>query len=211
MRYKSLFPKIMDMLADRLDQAKQIDVAKVAGVSKGMISRLANREQDGITLKNFLGVMDGLGLKPSEVFADVIPSDGDFDYIPHVKAKLGAGYSLETSDEVDGHLAFRKTFLSLMGPVSRLVLFDVRGDSMEPTVKDRDTVLVNTSETDIHSGDLYAIRIGDEISIKRLERLPGKILVKSDNPGHHSYEVDLNEIDGEFAVIGRVRWIGRIV
>ena len=200
-----------DALVERIEELKQAGethatIAKRMGVkSRAYITAILQGTLTGeqTNAEKMLQYLRGLGLDPADYY-DVGPNPADFDFVPHVKAKLGAGYSLETSGDVDGYLAFRKDFLAKIGPPSKLVLFDVMGDSMEPTVWDKDMVLISTADKELVSGQLFAVRIGDEISIKRLERLPGKVLVRSDNPRHHSFEVAPDE--GEFAIIGRVKW-----
>lgn len=206
--------KPWDALVERIEELKEAGetheaIAKRMGISsRGYITAILKGTLTGeqTNAERMMQYLRGLGLEPSDYYS-VGPKSGDFDFVPHVKAKLGAGYSLETSGEVDGYMAFRKDFLAKIGTPSRLALFDVIGDSMEPTVWNGDTVLINTADKEIVSGQIFAVRVGEEISIKRLERLPGKVLVRSDNPRHHSFEVAPNE--GEFGLIGRVRWIGR--
>lgn len=203
-----------DALVERIEELKKAGethaaIAKRMGIkSRAYITAIMQGTLTGeqTNAEKMLQYLRGVGLDPSEYYA-VGPSQADFDFVPHVKAKLGAGYSLETSGEVDSYMAFRKDFLAKIGPPSRLVLFDVAGDSMEPTIWNGDTVLINADDREIVSGHIFAVRVGDEISIKRLERLPGKVLVRSDNQRHHSFEVAPGE--GEFGIIGRVRWIGR--
>lgn len=211
MRHKDALPNIFSVLEKCIGGKNQADIARRAGVSTGTISRIVNKGQDDIKLSSFLGLIDALGIGLRDVFGEAVPSEHDYDFVPKAKAKLGAGYSLEVSSEVESLLAFRKDFLLRIGNSSRLVLFDVRGRSMEPTIFENDTVLLNTAETEVVSGKVYGIRIEDELCVKRLRREPGVIVVSSDNREEGEFKINIADDHHGFAVIGRVRWIGRVV
>ena len=49
------------------------------------------------------------------------------------------------------------------GVTSDMVLIDVYGNSMEPELKDGDTVLIDTSQKEILAGSIYAVGIDDTI------------------------------------------------
>jgi len=67
--------------------------------------------------------------------------------------------------------------------------------------------MIDTGRRHIHEGQVFAIRIGEAISIKRLELLIGnKARVISDNRQEYPpYEVDLAELH----IIGQVIWFAR--
>jgi phage repressor protein C with HTH and peptisase S24 domain len=84
--------------------------------------------------------------------------------------------------------------------------FRVHGDSMVPMLYPRDTILVNTEETNVVDGRLYAIRYGDELRVKYLSRrLDGTLILRSLNSAYRDEEVP-PEVAGEhITIIGRVR------
>lgn len=84
--------------------------------------------------------------------------------------------------------------------------FRVSGDSMEPMLYARDTILVNTEETSIVDNRLYAIRYGDELRVKYLRRkLDGTVILRSVNPSYKDEEVSPDLVHEHITVIGRVR------
>jgi phage repressor protein C with HTH and peptisase S24 domain len=86
----------------------------------------------------------------------------------------------------------------------RLEGIKVRGDSMQPTVDDGDIVYINRDDTTPKNG-IFVIRIGDEVLIKRLSKLPNKsIRVSSDNEVYPPFEIDLNGENLDFEIIGKV-------
>lgn len=88
----------------------------------------------------------------------------------------------------------------------RLRRFRVSGDSMEPMLFARDTILVNTDETNVVDGKLYAIRYGDDLRVKYLSRrLDGTLILHSVNPQYKDEEVSPELAQEHITVIGRVR------
>lgn len=84
--------------------------------------------------------------------------------------------------------------------------FRVSGRSMEPMLHPGDTILVNTAETNIVDGKLYAIRYGDELRVKYLScRLDKTMILRSVNPDYKDEEVPADLADEHISIIGRVR------
>jgi phage repressor protein C with HTH and peptisase S24 domain len=79
----------------------------------------------------------------------------------------------------------------------------VSGDSMEPGIRDGDTVMIDRSRTAVVAGGIYAVGIDDTIMIKRLEKRPGQLALISDNRAYETILVD--------AGAAAVRILGRVV
>jgi phage repressor protein C with HTH and peptisase S24 domain len=85
-----------------------------------------------------------------------------------------------------------------------LSVIEVEGDSMDPTLRDGDEILVDRSARPMRSG-LHVIRLDDVLLVKRLEPGPaGTLRIISDNPAYPSMERARTDV----AVIGRVVWKG---
>ncbi|WP_278987594.1 XRE family transcriptional regulator [Sphingobium yanoikuyae] len=89
------------------------------------------------------------------------------------------------------------------------VLREVRGigDSMEPTLRSADRVLIDTSEQMLSR--VHGIYWIDHLGAHGLKRLraagQGRVLIMSDNPHVHDYEVAADEL----RIHGRAIWYGR--
>ncbi|MGE4310271.1 LexA family transcriptional regulator [Desulfovibrio sp.] len=131
-------------------------------------------------------------------------------YVPKVEARLSAGTgSLEVSGNIKGYFGFRSDWLRRKGCPSRMVLMSVTGDSMRPTLENGDLALVNTAQTDVVSGGIYAVGVDDSVLIKRLDKRPGKIVLVSDNRDAYApQELDMTDevVRDSLRVIGRVLW-----
>lgn len=88
---------------------------------------------------------------------------------------------------------------------SMCVAFPASGDSMLPTIKDKDTVYVDLERTTVKDGKVFAICHGGLFKFKRLYNLPlGGIRIVSDNATEFPEErLTAQEIiDQQFEIIG---------
>jgi phage repressor protein C with HTH and peptisase S24 domain len=125
-----------------------------------------------------------------------------------VEFAMGGG-SIVENNPVLSWRAFDRDWLRSVTRAKADDLFFARGvgDSMQPTLHDDDSMLINRAENRIDRQDrIWAIAYGDLGMVKRIRKLPGgKYLVLSDNSTVQPFEA----ADGEMTVIGRVVWIGR--
>lgn len=147
-------------------------------------------------------------LIPSE---EATASPEDLIMIPMVDAVLSAGTgSLETSGQIAREYAFRRDFIQRKGNPANMVLMRVRGDSMQPEVMDNDVVLLDQSKTRPHPGPIFAVGIEDAIYLKRVDMLPGQIVLKSVNPEYKPIHIEMGEQTADLVrIIGQVLWVGR--
>lgn len=145
--------------------------------------------------------------EPQWMAPEAAPAMG-YTLVPKVRARLAAGTgSLETDSDVIGYYAFKTDFLRRKGRAKRMVLMDVAGDSMEPDIWSGDTVLIDESQNEIIAGGLFAVGLDQEVYVKYLDKIPGKLVLRSKNPQYTPIEVDMNgEISGSVRIIGRVVW-----
>jgi phage repressor protein C with HTH and peptisase S24 domain len=148
------------------------------------------------------------------VFSSIVVPENDVDIllIPMVKARLSAGTgSLETDATSTRQYAFRSDFLHRKGNPDTMVLMRVAGDSMFPEIRDNDVVLIDQSKRDLLPSRIFAVGFDDAVYIKRIDMLPGKIILKSVNEeAYPPVELDVRgDYASKFRVIGQVLWCGR--
>lgn len=143
--------------------------------------------------------------------AGVAPDPDDLIRIPMADAILSAGTgSLETSGNLGREYAFRRDFIQRKGNPANMVLMRVAGDSMAPEVLDKDVVLLDQSRTHLRPGPIFAVGFEDAIYLKRVDKLPGQIILRSANPAYEPVYIDMGEqTSDQFRVIGQVLWVGR--
>lgn len=106
-------------------------------------------------------------------------------------------------------LRFAKSTLSRAGvPPEAAACAFLRGHSMHPVMPDGTCVGVNTADTAIRDGEIYAIDHGGMLRIKYLHRRPGGgIRIVSQNSAEFpTEELTAEEMAGQVRVIGRVFW-----
>jgi len=85
---------------------------------------------------------------------------------------------------------------------ANLCLIQARGDSMENTIMSEEMVFVDRSWADDPCDSIWVYRYDTDLFLKRLQFIPRqKIVVKSDNPLYHPYEIERN---GSLTLLGRV-------
>lgn len=145
--------------------------------------------------------------------SDFVPEDG-YVFIPRyeVRASAGTGQIVE-SENLKGFLAFQSDWIRsrLRRNPANLVVLEAYGDSMRPTIKDGDIMLVDTSEDRVRGPAIYVVRAGNEAIVKRVElKIDGSLLVKSDNPAYEAMTLRGDEAK-ELRIIGKVVWTGGVV
>jgi hypothetical protein len=118
-----------------------------------------------------------------------------------------AGVDGETvvAEQVKGEWRLPSYYMRELGAKQgRVHIIEVLGDSMEPTLRSGDRVLIDMDHVAPSPPGVYAVWDGFGIVIKRIEladlKEPVMIRLLSDNPRHTSYERTLEEAK----IIGRV-------
>jgi len=135
---------------------------------------------------------DGFSVVP--VFADVMIS-------------AGHGSLVEDHCEPTSYMAFRNDWLRERGFLLKdLCVYIARGDSMSPTIEDREPILTHRSEADKipQDGHIFVIRSGDTHFVKRIQKqLDNTLLLISDNKAYPPMTLDL-EIAQDVEILGKV-------
>ena len=131
-------------------------------------------------------------------------AEDELVWVPWVEARISAGGgSFETGSDARSAFPFRRDQLQGLGAVASMVMMQVSGDSMEPGIRDGDTVMIDRSQTAVVAGGIYAVGIDDTIMVKRVEKRPGQLALISDNRAYETILVD--------AGAAAVRILGRVV
>ena len=92
---------------------------------------------------------------------------------------------------------------------SDLFLILVDDESMVPTLRPGDTILLDRRAIWPDREGVYILRMNGVSLVKRLQILPGGIIkVVSDNPAYETFTIRLSDInEQDFAILGRVVWV----
>ena len=128
--------------------------------------------------------------------------------ILEVDTAAGAG-ALVGYEHVVGHRKFPRAWLqeqNLTADQCRLIR--VVGESMEPTLSDKASILVDLSRNERQDGKVFVIRLGEELVVKRtIEDGEADWMLMSDNPDKTLWPN--RPWPNGAAVIGQVCWTAR--
>ena len=137
----------------------------------------------------------------------VVALDYAADEVTQTRATIGA---MVADENIKGFLAFRAEWVhNVLGTApSMLAALTAVGDSMSPTISPGDTLLIDRNVERITEGAIYVIEVDGALLTKRVQlRRDGTLVLRSDNA---HYEPDQMP-RAEARLIGRVRWIARLV
>jgi len=212
------FEAFFKRLCSETEITNQSQLARELDVGRAAVS-LAKRK-DSVPARWILDLSAKYGLNPlwlemGKGFPrpeSTMPAADDisaYQEVPKVRARLSAGGgSFETEGQVEGYYSFRSDWLNMRGNPSNMVLMEVIGNSMEPEIKEGDMVLIDESRTDVLSGGIYAVGVEDTVMVKRVERLPGTLVLRSDNVDYSPIHLSGDELNN-VRVIGKVLWASR--
>lgn len=143
---------------------------------------------------------------------DAAPAPYGFVLVPRydVAASMGNG-SMIHSEQIVDHLAFREEWVrtELGTNPKNLVLISAIGDSMEPTLRAGDLLLVDRNAAGVRQDAIYAFANNGELRVKRMQlKIDGSVVVKSDNPQYEAEFLSANQVSA-LRIVGRVVWSGR--
>jgi len=127
-----------------------------------------------------------------------------------VRASMGAG-SVSENASILHHIGFRRDWLRRITSAvpDQLAAISATGDSMEPTLSDGDTVLIDMSRRSSTREDgIFVIDYDGLLLVKRLRFDPVRRIVRliSDNPAYDPVD---NINPEELSVFGRAIWLAR--
>ena len=117
------------------------------------------------------------------------------------------------ADAIEGEISMPASITAALfpAPASRVHWLSVRGDSMEPTLSAGDLVGINTTDTRIASGGIFAFRDHDgDVLVKRLAEDDDRARVRclSDNPKQPSFTRRLDEVEIFGRIVARIARVG---
>ena len=133
--------------------------------------------------------------------------------VPHLEASASCGFGFINSDFIPLVKMIKVSieWLRMHAPSANLRHLNIvvaEGDSMLPTIKSGDMVMIDRSQTQARFDGLYVFVYDDELFIKRLQKIPRGFSVISDNPTYRTFDVLDEEIE-RLRIVGKVVSIGK--
>ena len=199
-----------------------LELALGRGVSLSQLSRLIGRngtylqqfvrkgsprkleETDRRTLARFFGIDEAELGAPEELSQARPRLEPEWSDVPRLALGASAGPGAVAIEEQPiGAFRFATRWLRSQGLVpGALSAIAVAGDSMEPTLRDGDEILVDRTPRVLRDG-IHVVRVDEALLVKRLESgRPGVVTLISDNPAYRPIELSPDALH----VVGRVVW-----
>lgn len=129
-----------------------------------------------------------------------------------ISASAGPGAFNDDADPAD-FLAFRADWLMRTARIrpEHAALISAMGDSMDPTIRSGDLLLIDLSVTRLVDDAIYVVSLADRLMVKRVQQFhDGRIAIRSDNTAYEDDILAVSDIQS-LTIAGRVRWIGRMI
>ena len=178
-------------------------------VRKGSPRKL--EEGDRRTLARFFGVDEsdlggaGEGADGESRYLGQRRAGGEWADVPRLPLGASAGPGAVAGGEIPvGQLRFSARWLKANGlDAAMLSAIEVEGDSMDPTLRDGDEILVDRTVRPLRAG-IHVLRLDDVLLVKRVERAGDALRLISDNRAYPEIE----RAAGEVEIVGSVVWKG---
>ena len=199
------------------------DVAREAGVNRSFVYDILRGRSQVPNLDKLTRVAQVVKVELEWLLSgkgrveggDPITEDyhNDFVAIQYAAARpsMGGGAIVENEERTGRDFHFRRAWIRdrLRAAPSMMRVMDVQGDSMIPTLKDGDVVLVDMNQRSPVPPGVFVLHDGMGLVAKRLEYVPmsepPRVRIISDNQQYSPYECTAEEVN----IVGRVRWYGR--
>jgi phage repressor protein C with HTH and peptisase S24 domain len=215
-----------DRLRNIIGMESNRTFAKRCSISDGLLGAYIRGEKTPgmdklVTIANAGGVSvdwlaTGRGPKsPRESRTSVGPEPSGYIAIPLYDIRASAGHGAvnePVSTAAADALMFKEDWIrfELGATPANLFLVRVSGDSMEPTLRAGDVILIDRSASRPDREGIYLMRMGEMLLVKRLQALPGgRIRVTSDNAAFEPWMLEADKQSEEVQIYGRVVWSGR--
>ncbi len=178
-------------LATALGVSRQAVQRWQAGIPFSTLNLIAMCKYFGVSASYLLGLETSTG--------EAVPSDSGV-----VRINALAVNSKDSPTSVR-QMMVDATWLASVYPTENpetLAIHSVRDDTMKPTLKQDDVLLVDTDNKGPADG-LFVVKLDNATCVRRLQRLPGRqIRVICDNPNYD--RMTINGASGVLQVLGRV-------
>ena len=160
------------------------EVGRRVGVGKSTVRKwetgaIANMRRDKIAkLAEALGttVMDIMGIEDSFVPPTGFQAMPEMDNVVPLIGDIACGTPILAEENIRDYIATPKNWHADFS-------LECHGDSMTPKILDGDVVAIR-KVSQIENGQIAAVRIDDEATLKRLYRYADKLVLQAENPAY---------------------------
>lgn len=216
MDINEIIEKLKDILSSEHPNRKiyDKDVAVALGMSKESLSHL--KKKNGVPYEHIAKFCAKRKISINWVLFEQLPKSLEeetekFTRIKHfTKINASAGGGSFNYDEGYEYLNIDKKLLDSLyrsnnSNPNAISALNVMGDSMEPTLLDREVILFDKDNLDVSKGGIFIISTNAGLFVKRITlRVDGALELISDNKSYNSEIIALDELD-------TIRLLGKVI
>lgn len=209
---------LIDALQNLINtKVTQSEIAKILGKERQNISRKAKAGTE-LKLSDIRKIENYFNVKLITSNHNDYNNDNNEDFLKipvrgEVYASMGSGITIYDETQTGTYKISRELARDIGVNLSNTEMIFAKGDSMEPTIIGGDSLLIDLSKKEVYDGSIYCVRIEGQLYAKRLQKIPpNTVKIISDNKEKYDpIYIDFSKgIDFDFAVIGEIRWWGRV-
>lgn len=219
MNNQEIIEKLKDILSAELP-GKMVydkDVAEALGMSKESFSHFKKR--GSVPLEQIAYFCAKRKISINWILFEQMPKSLEEETEKYTRIKYfskinaGAGGGAFSEDDAYELIALDKVLLDTLyrthsANPKHIAALNVMGDSMEPTLQDKEVILFDREDKEISKGGIFIVSTNAGLFVKRIaHRTDGNIELISDNKTYNSEVISTDEMSS-LAVIGRV--IGKV-
>lgn len=148
---------------------------------------------------------------PAPYGINLLKQRDELVHVPFYNTFASAGFGAFNDDvyEPDDFVGLSSHWLQRRGlQKDKLAFILTSGDSMTPTIHHGDMLLINRDVTTPKDGQIYVIRSGEQLWVKRVQGIPNGIRLISDNKEIYDPIELMFDDSANFEVMGQVVFIG---
>ena len=215
----SVIEKLKDVISTEIGNKRVFDkdVATSLGLSKESLAQ--HKKNNTIPYREISYFCANKKISINWVLFEQLPKDLEEETVKYTKIKYyanvnaSAGGGAINFEEDYELIAVDSVFLNSLtksGNITskHIIAINVLGDSMSPTLNDKDIVLCDTTKFDINKGGVFVVLGSGGLFVKRVGlTIDGKIELISDNKNYTSHMLDYSDLE-QFRIFGKV--IGKV-
>ncbi|OCL92468.1 putative HTH-type transcriptional regulator [Aliarcobacter thereius] len=219
MHINEIIDKLKDILSNELDNKKVFDkdVAASLNISKESLSIM--KKKNSIPYEQIAKFCAKRKISINWVLFDQLPKSLEEQTEKYIRVKhfininASAGGGGFNYDENYEYLNIDKTILDNLyktktSNTNSIIALNVIGDSMEPTLNDKEIILFDKDNTDISKGGIFIVSTTVGLFVKRVSlKIDGSIELISDNKNYNSEIIQKSEFD-TIQILGKV--VGKV-
>lgn len=221
--YDENFSNRMKLIAEKSFKNNYSEFARAVGVAQASLARWVKGEADpsrmnlikiadasGVNLEWLaLGIGDMNEAKPQAVKHDInLQASNDETFIEiedcrEVRLSAGGGAFNNGYEEITTTKVERAWLQSRRLKAKDCAMFLVSGESMYPTLKDGEEIIVDRSKRELTEGKIFVLNHNGSMLVKKVQFTYGGVELISDNPSYRPLKLDTEEANS-LVVIGQV-------